>query len=430
MCHNIAFLAPGLFVQMSSDHLLNNQQPVTILSDQRLTLDIDSYRAVSEKLLLREAQLSQAQHMAGMASWEWYFGETTIRWSPEMYLFWGYEPGEIEVDLDSVAQKTHLDDLPILEGGIAKAVQGENMEMEYRRFDKLGREISIHTIGQIIRNQQGEPIGVFGIDMNVTKRRQQEQQMAELNRTLAEKNRELERRNAELNTFTYAASHDLQEPLRKIQTLNSLILDHEAATLSETARDYFYRSMQAAGRMQLLIKDLIAYSRTNVSSKQYELVDLNSLLAEVIEEYKDAINQKQARIEAAPLPTVRVVGFMFYQLMDNLIGNALKYARPDVPPVIRVQYESLDSHPDAADTPAVPHHQLTVADNGIGFEPTYNQVVFQPFQRLHNRSQYAGTGLGLSICQRILENHGGAIIADGQVGRGATFVMYWPVQPD
>ncbi len=415
---------------MSSTQQLNNQQPLTILADQPLPSDPEAYRAVSEKLLLREAQLSQAQRMAGMASWEWYFGETTIRWSPEMYLFWGYEPGEIKVDLDSVAQKTHLDDLPILQGAIARAMQGENVEMEYRRFDKADREIFIHTIGQIIRDQQGQPIGVFGIDMNVTKRRQQEQQMAELNRTLAEKNRELERRNNELNTFAYAASHDLQEPLRKIQTLNSMILDREAASLSETARDCFNRSMQAAERMRLLIKDLIAYSRTNVSSKQYESVDLNSLLTEVSEERKDVISQKQARIEAEPLPTVRVVAFMFYQLLDNLIGNALKYARPDVPPVIRVRYEYLDSWPDATDPPAVPHHQLTIADNGIGFEPTYNQAIFQLFQRLHNRSQYAGTGLGLSICQRTLENHGGTITADGQPGQGATFVMRWPVQPD
>lgn len=415
---------------MSSDNLLNNQQPVTILTDQPSVSDADSYRVISQKLRLREAQLSQAQRMAGMASWEWYFGETTIRWSPEMYLFWGYEPGEIKVDLDSVARNTHLEDLPILQGAIARAVQGENVEMEYRRFDKAGREIFIHTIGQIIRNGQGEPIGVFGIDMNITRHRQQEQQLAELNRTLIEKNRELERRNAELNTFAYAASHDLQEPLRKIQTLNSLILEQEAATLSETARDYFRRSMQAAERMQMLIKDLIVYSRMNVSARQYESVDLNALLADMTDLLNDSIREKQGRIEAGPLPTVRVVGFMFYQLLQNLIGNALKYARAGVPPVIRVQYERLDARPDAPESPAVPHHQLTIADNGIGFEPTYNQTIFQLFQRLHNRSQYAGTGLGLSICQRILENHGGTITADGQLGRGATFVMRWPVQPD
>ena len=414
---------------MSSNHLPSNQQPVTILTSQSPALDPDSYRAVSERLLLREAQLSQAQRMAGMASWEWYFGETTIRWSPEMYLFWGYEPGEIEVNLDSVARQTHLDDLPILQGAIARAMQGENVEMKYRRSDKAGREIFIHTIGQIIRNQQGEPIGVFGIDMNITKYRQQEQEMADLNRTLAEKNRELERRNNELNTFAYAASHDLQEPLRKIQTLNSMILEREAATLSETARDCFHRSMQAAERMRLLINDLITYSQMNVSSKQYESVNLSVLLADVTAQNKDIITEKQARIEAGSLPTVRVIGFMFYQLVENLIGNALKYARADVPPVIRIGYELLNSRPEA-DTPVAQHHQLTIDDNGIGFEPTYNQTIFQLFQRLHNRSQYAGTGLGLSICQRVLENHGGTITADGQAGQGATFVMRWPVQPD
>ena len=116
-------------------------------------LETDQQQAIRTQLLLREAQLSQAQRMAGMASWSWYFGDTKILWSPEMYVFWGYEPDEIEVDLDSVAQATHLDDLPILQSAIGRALAGENVEMKYRRHDKFGREIYIHTIGRIIRNE-------------------------------------------------------------------------------------------------------------------------------------------------------------------------------------------------------------------------------------------------------------------------------------
>jgi PAS domain S-box-containing protein len=410
----------------SSAHPLNSE-PASILTgtDEPAAPDQDQYPAIRQKLLLREAQLSQAQRMAGMASWEWYFGETAIRWSPEMYLFWGYEPGEIEVDLASVAQATHLDDLPILQSAIARVTQGENVEMQYRRFDKLGREIFIHTIGRIIHNEAGDPIGVFGIDMNVTRHKQQEQHLADLNRELAEKNRELEQRNNELNTFAFAASHDLQEPLRKIQTFNSLILDQEATALSELGQDYFRRSMGAANRMQTLIKDLIAYSRTNLAARHYQLVDLNNLLAQVRDTLGETIVQKQARIEADPLPTASVVAFMFYQLFQNLIGNALTYSRPDMPPVIRLTYRLLDHQ---TETVAGPQHQLTIADNGIGFEPVHSQQIFELFKRLHNRSHYAGTGLGLSICQRVLEHHGGTITADGQPGQGATFVMRWPVQ--
>lgn len=417
-------------------------------------------RYIREKLLLRQTQLSQAQHMAGMASWEWYFRDTKIQWSPEMYSFWGYEPGEMEVDLDSVAQSTHLDDLPILQGAIAKVLQGEDVEMEYRRFDKLGQEIFIHSIGRIIRNERGEPTGVFGIDINVTKHKQQEQRLVMLNRELEAKNYELEKRNAELKSFSYAASHDLQEPLRKIQTFNSLILEDEADCLSEQAQDYFRRSMAAAGRMQRLIKDLIAYSQTETAIHPTQSVDLALLFEQVKAELHGTIVSTGATIHATPLPTVSVVEFMFRQLLDNLLSNALKYAQPGVPPVIHLTYEQTDNDPEfdalttapgestapgevslrrtglsdrpgeSTGTPERPgqYHKLTIADNGIGFDPAYSHKIFQLFQRLHGRNEYSGTGIGLAICQRIMENHGGVIVADGRIGAGATFTVCWPVR--
>lgn len=386
----------------------------------------DAERAIREKLLLREAQLSQAQRMAGMASWEWYFGDTQIRWSPEMYLFWGYEPDEITVDLDSVAQATHLDDLPILQGAIARVLQGENLEVEYRRYDKTGREIFIHTIGHIIRNEAGDPIGVFGIDLNITKRKHQENELRRLNEALELKNQELVQRNAELSSFSYVASHDLQEPLRKIQSFNSLILEREGHSLTEAAKDYFGRSMAAAGRMQELIRDLIDYSRTNSTTWEFESVDLNDLFTQIKRDLSEQMEQQKASIEAGPLPTVQVIGFMFRQLLTNLISNSLKYHQPDLPPVIWIRYARIE--PDFA-TPKSSDlmHQLTISDNGIGFDPAYSQRIFQLFQRLHGRNQYNGTGIGLAICHRIMQNHNGTITAEGMPDKGATFTMHWPV---
>jgi len=390
----------------------------------------DQERTIREQLLLREAQLSQAQRMAGMASWEWYFGDTKIQWSPEMYAFWGYEPGEIDVDLDTVAQSTHLDDLPILQGAIGRALQGEDVEMEYRRFDKQGEEIFIHTIGRIIRNERGEPAGVFGIDMNVTRHKQLEQRLARLNHELEEKNSELEKRNAELRAFSYVASHDLQEPLRKIQTFNSLILEHESITMSAPAQDYFRRSIAAAERMQRLIKDLIAYSQMETGDHPYQPVDLSSLLDQIKTELHDTIVSTRATIYATALPTVPVIDFMFRQLLHNLIGNALKYAHPDRPAVVHLIYEKMDGQPLAGTrlSPVGTYHKLLVADNGIGFDPAYNEKIFKLFQRLHGHSKYDGTGIGLSICERIMESHGGVIRADGRPGEGATFTVCWPVQ--
>ncbi|HEY0109491.1 MAG TPA: PAS domain-containing protein, partial [Fibrella sp.] len=241
----------------------------------------EAERTLRQKLLLREAQLSQAQRMAGMASWEWYFGTTDIQWSPEMYQFWGYQPAEIGVTLDSVAGSTHVDDLPILASSVARLLQGDDVEMEYRRYDKFGREIFIYTQGKIVRDEAGRAIGVFGIDMDITRRKQQEQHLLELNRLLEEKNRELEQLVVEANAFTYVASHDLQEPLRKIKSFNQLILEKEAGTLSEQGREFFRRSTAAADRMQQLIRDLVAYSRISAGERMIESVDLAELVDEV-----------------------------------------------------------------------------------------------------------------------------------------------------
>ncbi len=378
-------------------------------------------RSVQEQLLLREAQLSQAQRMAGMASWEWYFGETTIHWSPEMYVFWGYEPDEIEVNLDNVAQTTHLDDLPILQSAIGRAISGENVEMKYRRYDKFGREIFIHTIGRIIRNEQDQPVGVFGIDMNITKQQEQEAELLALNAQLQVKNRELEQHNRELNAFTYMASHDLQEPLRKIKTFNEMILAGEADSLTEQGRDFFRRSVNATERMQMLIRDLIAYAQLSDGNEAQRPTELTLLLGEIQADLRDDIAEKQAVIETNGLPTLPVVTFMFRQLLENMLSNALKYSTPARPPLIRLNYDLITSAEPLM-------HQLTISDNGIGFDPIYNERVLGLFQRLHGRTTYSGTGIGLAICQRVMQNHGGTIIAEGIPGEGATFTMRWPVK--
>ena len=410
-CYNISYLYNLMNQHFDNQSSVNNE--MSMLPAQP--------RSVQEQLLLREAQLSQAQRMAGMASWEWYFGETTIRWSPEMYVFWGYETDEIVVDLTSVARYTHLDDLPILQSAIGRALVGENVEMKYRRYDKFGREIFIHTIGRIIRGEQEQPIGVFGIDMNITKQKEQEAELVALNRQLEVKNEELERRNKELNAFNYMASHDLQEPLRKIKTFNELILAGHVGGLTEQGQEFFRRSIAATERMRALIRDLIAYAQLNENGIVQHPTDLARLLADVKAELADEIAQKQAVIEAGLLPTVPVVAFMFRQLLENMLTNALKYSDPAKPPLIRFAYEQVPAEQGFM-------HQLTISDNGIGFDPVYNERVLGLFQRLHGRTAYSGTGIGLAICQRVMQSHSGTITAEGITGEGATFTVRWPAR--
>lgn len=247
---------------------------------------------------------------------------------------------------------------------------------------------------------------------------------------LQEKNKELEAMNQELASFAYVSSHDLQEPLRKIQTFASRILETENEKLSERGKDYFQRMQNAALRMQNLIEDLLAYSRTNTAEKNYESTDLNVLLNEVKGDLSETIESKHATIRAAVLPSLQVVPFQVSQLFSNVLGNALKFSKPDVAPEIDITYNIVSGKilKDAPGVAGKNYHHIAIKDNGIGFEPEHTTRIFEVFQRLHGRSEYSGTGIGLAICKKIMDNHGGFITAESELEQGATFHLYFPVK--
>lgn len=270
--------------------------------------------------------------------------------------------------------------------------------------------------------------GVLLIAHDITEVVRASIQLKAANDILAAKNTELERSNQELASFSYVASHDLQEPLRKIQTFASRILLKGADDFSEDIKDYFSRMQNAAGRMQTLIEDLLAYSRINTSERQFVECDLSEILSEVIAEFSDNIEEMGGRIDCEQLPVLRIVPFQIKQLFNNIISNAIKFARPDVALLISVTYSKvraagIDSN---AYKSAGTYHCISVADNGIGFEQKYAQRIFQIFQRLHGKSEYSGTGIGLAICQRIMQNHEGFINAESVPGEGSVFRIYIP----
>jgi light-regulated signal transduction histidine kinase (bacteriophytochrome) len=233
--------------------------------------------------------------------------------------------------------------------------------------------------------------------------------------------------NEELSSFAYISSHDLQEPLRKIQTFSDRILEVEYHNLSEKGKDYFQRMRQGASRMQQLIKDILAYSRTTTSEKKLEYADLNELLAHAKVELEVLIMDKKALIESSGLPALRVIPFQIQQLFNNLLNNALKFSKENVRPHIVIGAEMVDGH--SLELPLTGDHKLwhlTFKDNGIGFETIYAKKIFEVFQRLHARNEYGGTGIGLAICKKIVENHNGLIFAESVPGEGATFHIYLP----
>lgn len=245
--------------------------------------------------------------------------------------------------------------------------------------------------------------------------------------TLTEFNNRLERSNRELQDFAYVASHDLQEPLRKIGVFADRLKAKYSDNLGEEGRDYVDRMQKAAVRMQALINDLLCFSRVTTKSQPFVQVDLNKVMREVLLDLETRIEQTGGTVDVGPLPTIEAEPLHMRQLLQNLVGNALKFHKPKEKPYIRVDAFLFKEPPTGRSEPRE-MMQLTVSDNGIGFDEKYLDRIFQVFQRLHSRSEYEGTGMGLAITRKIVEHHKGQITAKSKPGEGATFIVILPVE--
>jgi light-regulated signal transduction histidine kinase (bacteriophytochrome) len=235
--------------------------------------------------------------------------------------------------------------------------------------------------------------------------------------------------NEELSKINWISTHDLKEPLRKIQMFGSRILESEKDSLSELVASSVTRIRLAAARMQALVDDLLLYSKMNVKEKDLIPVSLEAVAAAVVEEHKEKLTATGGTITIYDLPVVKGVRLQLDRLFRNILSNAIKFAREHVPPNVTLRCEIVPNTDVAplSDAPAARYYRIDIADNGIGFEPVYAKRIFEIFQRLHTTTNYSGTGIGLAICRRIMLNHNGAIAASGEEGLGATFHLYFPV---
>lgn len=236
---------------------------------------------------------------------------------------------------------------------------------------------------------------------------------------------ELRRSNESLDQFAHVASHDLQEPLRKIVSFGDVLQQQHSVGLSDSAADLIRRMQNAAGRMRILVQDLLTYSRLTGNPTQYEPVSLDEVVATVLTDFGDLVVERRAELSISPLPAVRGDIRLLVSLFQNIVGNALKFHQPGQPPRIRITGQ-LTRYPDAL--PTASHcAEINIMDRGIGFDEKYLDRIFTVFQRLHSQQHYAGTGIGLAICKKVVELHGGAIAARSQPGAGATFTVWLPV---
>ncbi|MEP7142538.1 MAG: PAS domain S-box protein [Ferruginibacter sp.] len=352
-------------------------------------------------------------------------------YNQSVYSYSGLTPDQI--DKEGWLQIVHPDDREENIRTWKNSVSTGNdfmLEHRFRRHDGEYRWQLSRAIPQ--KDTEGNTQMWVGTSTDIqdqkTFRDELEKQVLERTSELEQKNKELETMNAELQSFAYVSSHDLQEPLRKIQTFATRILEKEKQNLSEDGKDYFHRMQDAAKRMQTLIEDLLTYSRTNTADRNFENTDLNNIIAQVKTELKEDIEQKHAIVEANHLCEAHIIPFQFRQLMLNLVGNALKFSRPGISPHITLSSKIVAG--DKLNIQVPPQKKfchIAVSDNGIGFDPRYKDRIFEVFQRLHGKDEYKGTGIGLAIVKKIVENHNGVITATAEINKGATFDIYLPV---
>jgi len=327
----------------------------------------------------------------------------------------GYSPDEMKGHtpsefLDEANRET-------LRGQLARRRKGEDQPYELSWTTKDQRRVHTIVSPRPVVDPAGGYEGSFAVLTDITRRKQMED---ELSRTSAE----LQRSNTELEQFAYVASHDLQEPLRKIIAFGDRLDAKHSEGLGEQGRDCVERMRDAARRMRGLIGDLLAYSRVTTKAQPFEPVDLSAIAQGVLSDLEVRIQQTGGRVEVGALPTIDADPAQMRQLLQNLIGNALKFHREGVAPVVKVFSRPVEG-PEAPDDP---RHRITVEDNGLGFDPKHLDRIFGVFQRLHGRSEFEGTGIGLAICRRVAERHGGTITADSTPGQGARFIVTLPTR--
>jgi len=392
-----------------------------IISYNKISNDFKKIKVINNQLLISKEAAVQLENIGRHGNWIWYFNTNRFTFSDNLYRVLGEKPGAFESTLDAYMEFVHPDDKQKFAKDIENMKKDEDLPFIYYRIiqkDGTLKHIKGYAKLQVTNDGDRRIIG------NITDISDEIKNFS----ALEERNLELERNNKELSEFNYVASHDLQEPLRKIQTFISRLEDKESKNFSASGLQYLERINVAATRMRLLIDDLLQFSRTNKPDKEFVSTNLNELLENVKQDLAETISDKKAIITSDELPALSVIPFQIQQLFLNLLGNSLKYSKKDVAPVIQIAYSKVQSNADVNLSIAIQksYHKITFTDNGIGFDQQYASLIFELFSRLHNKQEYSGTGVGLSICKKITDNHDGYIIAKGEPNVGSVFTIYLP----
>jgi PAS domain S-box-containing protein len=386
--------------------------------------DITDHLKSSEENETLKQLFAETESQLMFGSWTRDYKTNTTTWTQGLYNIFGYTKEEVkEITRDFYFDHVLIKDREALESCIAAAKnKKENFEVEYTIQTKTGDLKTVSTTGKIVLDENGEVSKIFGITRDLTEQRNLQK---EQDRML----RELNRSNKELEEFAYIASHDLQEPLRKISMFTERLRAKYAGTFDKEGELFLDRVLGSASNMRNLMDNLLEFSRANRSSSGFISVNLTNLVNQVVADLELKIEESNCKISfLTTLPTVEAVPTEMKQLFTNLFTNAIKFAKKDTPCLIEISAHKLSKEEKVVQrlVPDGNFYSIEVRDNGIGFETEYSERIFQIFQRLHGKAEYPGSGIGLAICKKIIDNHNGVIFARSLPEAGATFTIILP----
>lgn len=373
-------------------------------------------QAMNAKLQRKVEALELAERIAQLGEWRLELDPRAVHWSPEVYRIHGRDPDSPAPSLDEALGAYHADDREAVEAAIATAIEtGGNLDFELRIVRPDGEIRWIHCLGVSALDEDGEVTRLHGVIRDVTRAHGLQRELAA---KVAKRTEELRQTNEELESFAYAASHDLKEPLRMVSSYVSLLERRYADHLDDKAKRYIEHAVDGAQRMSTLIDTLLAFSRASRSSLELAPVDLADLAEEIVGELAVLVRNRKAEIVIEPLPTVVTSPVVVRQVLSNLISNAVKYGGD--PPKVRVQAERSESGEQL---------RVRVEDNGEGVPEDQRTRIFEPFVRLHGREHSPGSGMGLAICRRLVNRCGGQLRVVDHDGGGA-FEFSIPAGPE
>ncbi|TDD77029.1 sensor histidine kinase [Flavobacterium caseinilyticum] len=391
------------------------------LSFNKMNVDIAELKKANDKLKLLNESYNTAEMTANLGHWMVNLTSDTYSFSDNLFRLMGVAPNAFEPNLENSVKYIHPDDVEqVTKLHMDSLVNRQYTSTIFRYLTAKGELKYIMGVGSFTKNGAGDLIKI-GVNYDITS---QYKKTLELEKN----NKELQYINKELEAFNNIVSHDLQEPLRKIQMFISRLEEKEFEVLSMQGKDYFSKVRATANRMQNLLIDLVDYSRTIKGDKVFSDTDLNAVLNEIMHDLSTNIEEKKAVVNVGNLPIIKAIPFQIKQLFINLISNALKYSKEGTHPEINISSLTITEKEmqDYKISNKEDYYKIVVSDNGIGFKQEYAEKIFLLFKRLETDAKYSGTGLGLAICSRIVDNHKGFIKVKGEPGVGAEFYIFIP----